>query len=80
MPARRFVCSSCGEEMVLAAAFAEGEVPVCCSADMDELVAEQGSARASPDGREDPEDAAVVVAALPVSEVRCPSGRALCGR
>src|SRR5947199_20738 len=34
------VCAACGEEVEFGAAFAEGEVPLCCGVEMSELVSQ----------------------------------------
>jgi ribonuclease HI len=43
MPARRFVCQTCGNEVEFPAAYAEGETPVCCGREMVEFVSERAS-------------------------------------
>jgi DNA-directed RNA polymerase subunit RPC12/RpoP len=48
MPARHFVCASCGARVELQSAFAEGETPVCCGVEMDEVLTGQP---ARPSGR-----------------------------
>ena len=41
MPPRQFVCSSCGAQVELPSAFAEGEPPTCCGVEMEELLHEK---------------------------------------